>query len=66
LTQEQKLCFAWKIFSKESFSYFKEIVDQKIKDHIPEVEILAMNLSSAINFHKKYYNNFKLYLKLKV
>lgn len=43
MTQEQKLCFAWKIFSKESFSYFKEIVDQKIKDHIPEVEILAMN-----------------------
>ena len=32
-----------KIFSKESFNYFKEIVDQKIKDHIPEVEILAMN-----------------------
>ena len=25
-----------------------------------------LKLSSAIDFHKKYYNNFKLYLKLKV
>lgn len=27
---------------------------------------LSMNLSPAIDFHKKYYTNFKLYLKLKV
>ena len=32
-----------KIFNNSSFNYFKEIVDQKIREHTPEIQIIAMN-----------------------
>ena len=31
-----------KVLNKGSFTYFKEIVDTKIKDHIPDIEIITM------------------------
>ena len=34
--------------------------------YVTDILKKTMKLSPAINFHKKYYNNFKLYLKLKV
>ena len=35
-----------KIFNNSSFIYFKEIVEQKLNDHMPELEIIAMNHDS--------------------
>ncbi len=32
-----------KIFNNISFNYFKEIIDHKIREHIPEIQIIAMN-----------------------